>query len=1141
MAARDDGTPDAIPFAAVRGHAGLLLAAAVAAALMPGAVRAAARPIGLRQIRHIHIPAEPNAAETQAAALLASRLGDFYKLELATVRGAPPKGRPAIVVGRAAVAAGLVAPGGLEGVRPDGYVLAAAGNRLGLAGYARQGTVYAAWALLRRLGLQSCPWHHGSDGGAAERFQPLPHAAVEPFRQSSAPFFTHRSLLEHLDRGRWGGTLRQYTLGDPSQAADQHLFGRKRKKGYTPYKLPRDEWTDWFHTAAYLVPRDRYYETHPDYFAIHRGKRIPPSRYARCAICDTHPDVRRISAQRALEWMDIQSDRRLFCVAPADTALCQCPRCLAADPLPGRGTDRSLAWVNHVAAAAQARHPDKVIHPGAYMETVKPPVRVRPEANVVVMYCPWFWTSRATSEVSFASPLNVVAMKELMAWVMRFPGQVGLYDYPTDCARGTAERVKLYARLGVRLAYFNGARGSRLHWLVSQLLWDPFQDVEALEAQFAQVSYGPAAEPMAELYRLRRAAVERHAAHARAIFRHGRSTPGAAGKEYFARAGALLRQAADRARQADAKTRMRVLGEVADHMHGVLLATHPTTGNPDARSDPQAYKPALADYVRLVRRYLADGTALRLRYLVRIRTQSIGKAMAALGLPPACLAADIPGQPAVPIGELIEKALAAPPPVPPVEPRTVAVRFDSADEAGKWLSDGTQPALISPPALATLATPGGGQLRGVRIAAPLSRLPTIPKGNIRIHAGRFYAERVFARPIDVAGCHALHLHVHASRDVPITLYVDNVHSDVDLHAGEQIVRVDLRNYGAGGRFDWRKWTKLARLAIDIWPQDNTDPFPKVQDAEVVLLGVTASNQRPAPARLPHRGRAVWLSQFRPNVPRGVAVPRPLFDKLMQRQKYKHPGLDYYSKYLHEQFRTFTEHRAVSPIYAILTSDDPAPAELEAARALQEHLAVTGVTLPINPPGLTPGPHLGNAILLGGAAVAAGRVRDIELGYVGPQGFVIHAHHGRIAIAGRDANATACGVARYLEDHGARFYPPDAPRKPTLARGFLHELYLPDRPFFADRPIPGGWRLGTTRPAQGGRLPRDVDVAALARLAEGIKDAARRGERAVPPRRLGAAERSPPARYLAAKLLWDPFADATRIIRELPRPTRPASR
>ena len=310
----------------------------------------------------------------------------------------------------------------------------------------------------------------------------------------------------------------------------------------------------------------------------------------------------------------------------------------------------------------------------------------------------------------------------------------------------------------------------------------------------------------------------------------------------------------------------------------------------------------------------------------------------------------------------------------------------------------------------------------MRIRAPLSALPVIPHGQRQIHAGRFYAERIFDPPVDATGCHFVSFHVHATADVPVTIYINDVHSDVDLHAGEQIVRIDMRQFDVKGRFSYAEWDhRLHRISLDVWPQDNYYPYPPAKDTEITLFGMTASNQDPEIEKLPHRGQAIWLSQFRPNLPRGVAVQRSLYDQYLQRQRYKHVGLDYGSRWISERFRTFTEHRIVSPMFTIVVSNPATPAEQLAAERLQDHLEkMFGVRLPVRSADTGAADWAENAILLGRqACVTAGRITDDELRDVGPGGFAINAYQGRIAIAGTDDAGTRAGVLRYVEDHGAQ--------------------------------------------------------------------------------------------------------------------------
>ena len=219
-----------------------------------------------------------------------------------------------------------------------------------------------------------------------------------------------------------------------------------------------------------------------------------------------------------------------------------------------------------------------------------------------------------------------------------------------------------------------------------------------------------------------------------------------------------------------------------------------------------------------------------------------------------------------------------------------------------------------------------------------------------------------------------------------------------------------------------------------------------------------------------------------------------------------------------------------------------------ASTLQGYLEkMFGVRLAVNPHGSSASESTGNVILLGRkACLAAGRVDDKELRHVGPEGFVINAHNGRIAIAGSGDDGTIDGVIRYLEDHGLRFCQPGRPCVPKLSHRMLHELYLLDRPYFRNRTVRLDWRCdGPMEATETG----EADARSAAQeLASAIKELARAGRRELPSSLSATANQSPLSRYVAAKLFWDPFSDATRLIGEFLDPcaandrvSRPVSR
>lgn len=1067
--------------------------------------------IRIGQFDRICLPAEPLPAERSMADALQTHLQGLYDVELTTTTEQPNEGEHAILLGRrVTIAAGAITEEELETVKYDGYVISASKDRIALAGYAPQGTIYATYALLRRLGLRLYPWRSFN---ALEVPQPLEDGKLAPFTVASKPYFSRRDLLGHLDQGRWGTSLREYGLGEFRFVQDHEFF---KGKG----------WLGGDHTAPYLVPMAKYYDDHPEYFAMKGGERIPKdTQNARVALCLSNPDVHRIAADRAIEWMGLQHQRRFFHITDGDTSPCQCPQCLAMDQMPRSCTDRYLKWVNSVARAVKQEYLENVMLALAYSGSTQPPVNVRPESNVVVMYCPWYWDSRTTSAVTWASPLNITAMKEYMAWTMMFPDQMGLYDYPGAWVYGQADRLKFLAKNDARVFYSCGGRGDLFQWVNANLLWDPLLNTEDLVNEFIDAYYGPAAAPMRRYQRLRQEAIERNLKHTRYPFRDA---------DFIRETRELAERAIELADEADERTRARILAGALEAVQLLIQNTHPEKADVKLRSSASRYVQDVEYYVELSRRLHQVYEALGNRYVSRTHNEGFLKAVASMGIEVQ------PDEEEAGIGiydraiadlDDVLKELGKPERRAPASvPKTVAVGFDATDEAEKWLSDGSQADLIYPPRKTTIDCLCGEAQTGIAIQTQLAKLPIIPHHNIKIHAGRFYAERVFDPPIDATDCFYLDFHIRASCDVPITVYINQIHSDIDLHAGEQIVRVDMRNFNRTGRFTYADWDKqVQRIGFDIWPQDNYYPFPKVRNAEIVFFGMAATNGKPTPSTLPHKGKAIWLSQFRPNTGRGVAVPRELYDQYMQRQHYKHVGMDYGSRWISEGFRTFTEHRAVSPVFAILTGPRPSDRQQGMAATLQGHLEqMSGVRLPINPSGLAVTKGTGNAILLGReACLAAGCVDEKELRHVGPGGFVINAHNGRIGIAGADDDGTIDGAIRYLEDHGVRFWQPSRISTPGLSRGLLHELYLLDWPFFRQRSVRLDWR-------HGGRTVRAVgneSIVAAHELASKIKDTARSGNGELPLSLSAEANQSPLSRYVAAKLLWDPHVDATRLIRE----------
>ena len=643
---------------------------------------------GLRigNLKSIYIDSEAHPAEIAMAEMLRARLEELYGVTPKIRAGLAGMREPGILVGRElAIAAGIVNEQELEAIKYDGYVIRTSGNHVAIAGYGPEGNTYAAYAFLRRIGLKVYPWHL-NDG--LEVFAPLEDGLLKPFSVSSKPFFAHRFLLPHLDRGRFGGSIWEYSLGDLRFAHDHEYF---RDRG----------WLSWDHTAAYLVPEALYGDGHPAYFGTKpewQRRSSKPTPNLRVSLCMCEPDVDRIAAERALQWIELQPERRYFAITDGDVAESRCPRCARTDPIPDYYTDRLLRWVNSVAGTVKRKYPDKTLLTFAYQGTVKPPLETGLAPNVLVMYAPWYWTSRGSSAVSFASPLNTTAMREFVGWSQRFPGQIGVYDYPHDWVHGMVERIKFYAKNEVPWIHLNGARGDRFQWVTSQLLWDPFLDAGELEDEFVEVFYGPAAEPMGQYLRLRQEAIEQTSQYTTVIF---------GTQEFLQQAVPLLDRAAAIAETQDLRTQTRIFEGVAEGLHGILR------DGLKADLDSHDLKRIFLQYVELQRAIFQNSERLGVGdHIMRRMTDMVAGDLSALldrkspkainegytrTARQAMLERSVQEFKERQMGLRRQTAL-----FPPGPARSVATQFAESSKSGSWRVTASQADLVSLPEVAKL-------------------------------------------------------------------------------------------------------------------------------------------------------------------------------------------------------------------------------------------------------------------------------------------------------------------------------------------------------------------------------------------------------------------------------------------------------
>jgi hypothetical protein len=254
------------------------------------------------------------------------------------------------------------------------------------------------------------------------------------------------------------------------------------------------------HTAAQMVPADKYFKEHPDYFALQAdGKRTPAQ------LCATHPDVVKIAIDYVRKVLRENPHAEILSVSKNDVQLsCLCERCKKLRDAEGSDMANQLFLVNQVAEAIEAEHPDVLIDTLAYLETIQVPKTVRPRGNVAIRLC-------NDSVGAWSHPFTPAAQCDVAklagAWGAVHP-RIYIWDYNVNFSHYLAPMPNLdVMAANIRFWITNNAEGVMLQggyqgaaeqdqyksWVTAKLMWNPAWDEKALERDFIEGHYGKAA------------------------------------------------------------------------------------------------------------------------------------------------------------------------------------------------------------------------------------------------------------------------------------------------------------------------------------------------------------------------------------------------------------------------------------------------------------------------------------------------------------------------------------------------------------------------------------------------------------------------------------------------------------------------
>ncbi len=279
------------------------------------------------------------------------------------------------------------------------------------------------------------------------------------------------------------------------------LWGTKKEDKY------------YVHTFDKLLPSDKYFATHPEYFSMINGQRVAWGQ-----LCLSAPDLVKITVDKLREVMLRNPEIKYWSVSQNDNYYhCECPACKATDEAEGSPAGTLLRFVNQVADS----FPDKIITTLAYQYTRVPPKITKPASNVMITLC--------TIELNRSEPIETDStsrsfITDIEGW-SAICNSIMLWDYEVQFTNYLCP-FPLFHTLQPNIQFFNkhhvtahfqqcnidyGVEFAELKaYLLSKLLWNPDINADAVIDDFLKGYYEEAGPHIRQYFDLIHSELQKH-------------------------------------------------------------------------------------------------------------------------------------------------------------------------------------------------------------------------------------------------------------------------------------------------------------------------------------------------------------------------------------------------------------------------------------------------------------------------------------------------------------------------------------------------------------------------------------------------------------------------------------------------------
>jgi hypothetical protein len=268
------------------------------------------------------------------------------------------------------------------------------------------------------------------------------------------------------------------------------------------------------HTFSSLVPGEKHFDEHPEYFALIDGERRCEYNGQITQICMTNPDVAGVALERIRSWLgpEVQSNpynKYIVSVTVNDSQwFCKCGPCVAINKEEGVEEGGTLfRLVNAIATQLASEYPAVAVETMVYGTSLP---RTRPVSNVLMqmVHTPDMRfamddpTHKENREMlaKFRNAKETVGAGSLYNWI--WLGTYGSSSYldPRPNLKYLARNIRIMTQNGVT-GYFCQtvqSRGTEMqalrYYLTSRALWRPTLDGRAEIEEFCRLYYKDAAD-----------------------------------------------------------------------------------------------------------------------------------------------------------------------------------------------------------------------------------------------------------------------------------------------------------------------------------------------------------------------------------------------------------------------------------------------------------------------------------------------------------------------------------------------------------------------------------------------------------------------------------------------------------------------